>query len=234
MSLHFVTGKGGVGKSSYCRFLKKKDPSYHVYSVTELSAADTSIYTSIDKTKLYEKFITSTIKIPFVMSLISKSTLFHTLLQLAPNLYELLILELFFEESKKKNILVDAPSTGHFISLLNCIQTALEVFDGGKMRKIAEQIANSMKNTDWSVTILSLPEQSSLSEMSQLQENLTKHYPFAKQRIVLNRSHHYHQSSATNDFGSQELLDLYNQRIQLEDKRTKPYSWNEVFLEGGL
>jgi anion-transporting ArsA/GET3 family ATPase len=236
MSLNFVTGKGGVGKTRTALLLAMRTKRAVLAELTPALADEAQkigytrprIYT-FSRADLAEEFLNSTLKIKALAQWLSQSSLFQTLLSLAPNLNELLLFTKWIEVSRKFPLVVDAPSTGHFLTSLDAIQTAKEIFDGGSLRKIADDIDEFLRSSEVTVSIVSIPERSALLEASEIERGIEARYPNFKIVRILNRRHHL-PASAT-DLPS-ELRDFAQQRFSVEEQRLSGLSFDEIIPEG--
>ncbi len=178
-TLHFVTGKGGVGKTWVSKALHSQKSDSKLISTLNYS-----------RSQLAQDFVLRTIKIKLIASWLGQSQLFQTLLSLAPNLNELLLLHRLLEDSKAKPLIVDAPSTGNFIAIFEALRTAREIFDGGSLKSLSEEICEQINRPDHIfVHLVTLPENSSLEESQQIRDYLGKYFPRIQCEFILNRKH---------------------------------------------
>jgi hypothetical protein len=196
--LRFVSGKGGVGKTYFSLYLQRQDPRFCLAELT------TSLKSECDKWNqpappiyrfsqkdLAEAFLRRTLKVGVISQWIAENKLFQNLLDLAPNLTELLLLEQWTQLSAETPFVVDAPSTGHFIALFEAIHGAREIFESGSLRSIADELHHFFSATPekTQIYIVSLPEQSSLIESQEIEDRIKTLYPKIKLFHVLNKRH---------------------------------------------
>jgi anion-transporting ArsA/GET3 family ATPase len=241
MSLHFITGKGGVGKTRLSILIAVQlEKSGHDVLLTEMTEAlaEEIIKLGIEKKeicqfsreKLGEEFLKKTLRIPFLSSFISQSKIFQSLFQLAPNLYELLLLHRWMEISKSKELVVDAPSTGHFLGLLESAQAATHLFDGGSLRRLAEEINREFETSSRvKIYTVALPENSALQEATQIEKRARELFPNVEIKTVLNRKHLNPENLAGL---SSSLQEIAIKRVQLEQKRLENKHFDFILNEG--
>ncbi|MBN8555496.1 MAG: hypothetical protein J0L93_08630 [Deltaproteobacteria bacterium] len=239
MALYFVTGKGGVGKTRYSVLLSQKmkkaelaELSQALQSEAEKFKLSLSTIHSFSKETLGETFLKKSLRIPFLSHWISQSKIFQTLFQLAPNLYELLLLRQWIQIAENKDLIVDAPSSGHFIALLEAAKAAKEMFDGGSLHKLADEILKYFQKANTtSVFIVSLPETSALEESTAIEENLRKNYPKMRIQKILNRKHIAPPKELEL---SKNMQQLAYDRPKLEDERIFSYTFDQILEEGAV
>jgi anion-transporting ArsA/GET3 family ATPase len=153
----------------------------------------------------------------------------QTLLNLAPNLYELLLLREWIQLAESQDLIVDAPSSGNFLSLIDCPKTAIRVFDGGSMRAIADEVEAFFQTQKTVIHIVTLPENSSLQEMEHIENEIQSKYPMFSIKKILNR---LHSPTAPLPELSDRLRRLQLNRPLRERERAKLYPFEHQILEG--
>ena len=102
----------------------------------------------------------------------------------------------WLQSAKEHDLIVDAPSTGNFIALLEAVSTAQKLFDGGSLRRMADEIqAFLQEGTNTKVICVSLPENSSLEESQTVLRYVAEHFPNIQCEHWLNRKHEVFSSS---------------------------------------
>jgi anion-transporting ArsA/GET3 family ATPase len=237
--IQFVSGKGGVGKTRTSLLLSQQNPDAVLAEITdsleeeakELQLKPPRIY-NFKRAQLAEELLARTIKIKTLSHLLAKSKLFHTLLNLAPNLHELLLIRKWFELAEDQALIVDAPSTGHFLAFFDAIKTAQKMFDGGTLRKIANELDDYFQDlTSIEIILVSLPEHSALEEMDEIEKRIKEIYPQLKIKKILNRVHHEPQTELKL---SDELKLLAHERPKNERERTAGKNFDHQITEGAF
>lgn len=222
-SMHFFTGKGGVGKT----FLCLREALAHPSAISsEFRAGGLAAEAQKQKLKLpriqnfpraelTEDFLARALKIKPLAHFLSQSRLFQSLVGLAPHLDEILLLKRWLHLASENTVYIDAPSTGHFIALFRAVKAAQELFDGGLLHKLATEMSEELlSHSEIHIWIVSLPENSSLSESREIDQFLREYYPSFQTHHLLNRLH----SVPPPDF-EEPWLSFGNQRAQLEAER---------------
>ncbi len=193
--LLFVIGKGGVGKTTISvaialaaeRVNKKvllvelgdSDRIGNIFGKTTLSHKPEKIHTSIWGVRAnpraeLESYIHMHISIKFIANRITNSKLFDHLSDATPGLKEAMTLGRIWRWEQKKNasnkplfdlIIVDAPATGHGLSLLRVPKTLIDMI---RMGPIVEQTRIVLKllqdKQKTGVIIVTLPEELPVNE----------------------------------------------------------------------
>lgn len=234
MSLHFVTGKGGVGKTRVALLLAQRF-SQAVLAETSRGLKDEADRIDVspppifrfDRTDLAEEFLISTVKIRAIAHWLSRSSLFQTLLSLAPNLHELLLVKKWVEICGESPVIVDAPSTGHFLAIFDAIETAQKVFDGGSLKSIANEVDGYLRTEEIHIHIVAIPERSALLEMNEIEDHLRRLYPNFKIHRILNRKHSDPAPTLL-----PELMEFAKSRKRSEDRRVENITFENQIDEG--
>lgn len=220
-SITFITGKGGVGKTFVAQLMLRQFPELRLEE-------------HYSKSILTEEFLKRTLKSSTIAKFLSQSSVLQNLLSLAPNLEEILLARKWIEASEERSLLIDSPSTGNFISIFEALKTATQLFDGGSLKKLAEESLNFFgKENMAQVIIVSIPEVSSLEESHQIDIYISQNFPEMKRRHFLNRKHQDLSVEV-----ARELPPLWaalaQERFARENDRLKnlPFSVEKIIFEG--
>lgn len=194
----FVTGKGGVGKTRVSLLWAQKYPQAHLTETAdalelrlkELSFSHRPEIVRFPLEDLAREFLDRSLPLKAISKILGKSSLFQHLLELAPNLHELLLLERWTQYAQKQHLIVDAPSTGHFIALFQALKMAREFFDGGSLKKLAQDLDERFREPNFcEVVTVSIAEHSSLEESEQIEGFLKTEMPSIQIIRLINRLH---------------------------------------------
>lgn len=216
IQIHLVTGKGGVGKSVLALALAKSfaaqgkktllaelgelsffasalDRKVHFSPELLLPGLDIAIW---DAKNLLSEYILHLIKIPSLHKLFFENDLTQALIDAAPSLKELAILGKITSGPPRNVgpkldydvIVIDAFASGHFLALMKAPLAMAETFKRGPMREQSLAIMEVLKNPKLATYhLVFLPEELSIEEGLELQENLGSIVQKQQTRLWLNQ-----------------------------------------------
>lgn len=206
--LIFVTGKGGVGKSTVALALAHTASRRGLRTIVadmngdgedhEREIAPNLFRLSIDPQRAMEEYLT--VKVGGAAGqLLSQSRLFSAFAMATPGMRELLSLgkvwELAQPHRRTRDALpydltvVDAPATGHGAALLRTPRTFAEIARVGPIAGQAETIAQSLLDRDFTAIIaVTRPEELAVAETLELDEALLRER-LNLDAVVLNACH---------------------------------------------
>lgn len=232
-SLQLVTGKGGVGKTRVATLMAREFSADLIGDKAQIEQEAKKMRLPVPVVhecglaEAVEDFFLQILKVDTLARWAGKSSLLQNLLHLAPNLEELLIFHQWVLRARQSPQIVDAPSTGTFLSMCKAVKTALQMFEGGKLRKIAEEIDGALREPGFArFVVVSLPENSALQEMKELQNGLKTFYPDTPSVAVINRLHPFVDTETPILPGFEALA---TERPKRERERMAPYSfWRQL------
>ena len=185
--LYFFTGKGGVGKTSFALALTKHleneginvayfnfDQSQPQKIISRLQVP--TINQSLkDSAQVYiEKKLGSKVIADWIL----KTAFFKSLLNITPSIGYMISLGHIIERLEKDptlTIVIDAPASGHTLSLFNSTHNFKEMFKVGPLVEDIHKIHNFLKKSDnIKVCILCLPNIMNIQEALELQKGLNE------------------------------------------------------------
>ncbi|MFN3454374.1 MAG: ArsA-related P-loop ATPase [Pseudobdellovibrio sp.] len=213
--IHFVTGKGGVGKSffaaSLANFLTQKEKPVLLAEINEKSFyqdyfhieknigfkpisfnnMDLSLWTGEDCLREYAQYL---LKIESLSKLFFDNPVSKALVDVAPGLKELAILGKATSLPRKhgpplsyKHMVFDSPSTGHFLSMFRAPHALAETIKFGPMGEQSRSIDKWLHDSKYChIHIVSLPEELPATETVELFRAIKKEFGL-ESKVYLNK-----------------------------------------------
>lgn len=213
--IHFVTGKGGVGKSIVALTLAYKkaqqgqktllvelgDESFYKdlldlssvgFKPTSLRPSlDLSLWTGADCLREYARYL---LKIETIYKLFFENPISRSLVNVAPALPEISIMGKITSGPRNHGppmdydcIVVDAYATGHFLALIKAPRSMAKTVKVGPMGQQNKEIDQVLKNSDLcKYHIVSLPEELPVRESQELYHEL-RAYLEVKPHFIINK-----------------------------------------------
>lgn len=213
---HFVTGKGGVGKSliaaSMARSLSHENKPILLAELTE-----TSFYKDFLKLPqisykpvrwlphlevaqwspddCLKEYVLHLIKIEGLYKLFMENPVSKSLIQIAPGLHELALLGKITSSPRnhgpamaQDQLVIDAFATGHFLSLLRAPSAMAEAIQFGPMGEQSRNIDQWIRNPEFTeIHIVTLSEELPITETIELHHQLKKEFKLTA-KVYLNKT----------------------------------------------
>ena len=212
---HFITGKGGVGKSLVAallaRFYSLKSQQVLLAELSEISFykdyldlnqiqykpspwvpnVDVSQWSGTECLKEYALHL---LKIKKLYELFFENPVTRSLVQVAPGLQELAILGKVTSSPRKHGppmnydqLVIDSFATGHFLNLLQSPKAMAETIQFGPMGEQSRSIDKWIRNPDFTnIHVVTIAEELPITETLELCDSLEKLFQI-KPKIYLNK-----------------------------------------------
>jgi anion-transporting ArsA/GET3 family ATPase len=214
-SLVVVTGKGGVGKSTLAAaigqglaargrrtLVLETDPRESQHQLLDTSPSDGAVVKVHDGLWLQnvqprneiEALVRRRIPVPLVGRVVGASPVFHHFVEGAPGLKELAVLghalRLVRGETGPgvETVVLDAPATGHGVSLLAAPRLVTEVLGGGPLAELAGEVAELVRDSGRSgLVVVTVAEEMAVQESLELRAELASRVDRAPDALVINQ-----------------------------------------------
>lgn len=267
--LIFVTGKGGVGKTSMalslCLHLKQKGLEVKYNCFDQIPEHDICRALEIDvlelsHTKSAEAYIGKKLGSQTLARWVMKTPFFSALFSMLPGFGMMIVLGHILdhlEQNPNLHLVVDSPSSGHALTMLESTHNFKEMFGKGKLvEDIGKMHAVLNDPSRVAMTIVSLPTEMALQEGLELEKSI-KELNFTNVKILLNDIYHLSQElqGCHTEFipsfleskiaGEKEVSEQYKESIfsrfphiskdsQVELVQELSTQWKEHEQQGGL
>lgn len=255
---HFVTGKGGVGKSLVAALIARS-LSLRNQHILLAEISESSFYKDfLNLKKIYYKpslwmenidicqwsgadclkeYALHLLKIEKLYKLFFENPVTRSLIQVAPGLQELAILGKVTSSPRKQGppmnydeIVVDAFATGHFLSLIQAPRAMAETIQFGPMGEQSRSIDRTLKDPHFTeIHVVTTSEELPMTETLELCLSLTTFFGYAP-HVYLNRLFNLTKKDIVDlDPAAQEFLNL---QIENEEHAKKMLKKNGLhFIE---
>lgn len=193
-SFYIFTGKGGVGKTtlalSFCEYLKSLDKDYtYVYfghnkiedKTKQQFKKDKARNSSdnvhaLDLKECARGYIAKKLKSETIANWIIKTPFFSSLVNMVPGFSYVIYLGQILEilvSNPEKIIVLDSPSSGHALTMLESTKNFNEIFQDGIIYHDTKLMLDTMKKPGFTkLNIITLPTQLAINESNELKEKI--------------------------------------------------------------
>jgi arsenite/tail-anchored protein-transporting ATPase len=209
--LVLVTGKGGVGKTSFSAALGMASASMGrrtlVVEVDNFHPSLTSVFgtapgyepkmvgenlgiCNITWKRALQDWLVRTVHVSRIVKLIQRNRIAMLFLDATPGAREIVILSKIVDLiSKWDLVIVDLPASGHALGILRVPNTAMKLMRTGPIHDRAGKILDAFTDRETSTVFVGLPEEMVVNETIEFRQKLREELPRVKEAMaVLNRS----------------------------------------------
>jgi anion-transporting ArsA/GET3 family ATPase len=208
--LLFVSGKGGVGKTSFAASLakaaSKKGKRVLLVEVDNVHPSLTNIFgvqptydpvaissnlsiANLTWEQALHDWLTSTVKMKSIVQMILSNRVAMIFLDATPGAREIVVLAKIISLLEEwDQVIVDLPASGHALGILRVPKTAKNLMKAGPINEIANKVLDVFRKASSNVVLVSLPEEMVVNETVEFSEKLNREVPeLGKPLLVLNR-----------------------------------------------
>jgi len=220
--LHFVVGKGGVGKTTVAAALARllaarglrtlaieMDTGGRLPAVlggpaavgTPAAITPTLSVVSIDGRAALEEYLGLIIPVKRLLSSVFSSRIYQYFVAAAPGLKELMTVgKVWYEATRREGdrftwdaVVVDAPATGHGLQYLRMPQAARDTFGAGLVQREAQRVVELLQDArTTAVHLVTLAEDMPVTEALEAQAQIAGPLGLPVGAVIVNRLHTRH------------------------------------------
>lgn len=204
--LYIFTGKGGVGKTTLAKAFARnlanqgEEVAYLTFKNSALSESHSDQNTderidglreiSLDLEDCARSYIERKLNSKMVGGWIVKTPFFRALINMIPGFNYLIYLGKVLElghENKKLIIVLDAPASGHALTMVESTTNFQQIFESGAVFDDTKKMLSRLNDPNYTkVFVLSLPSQMSWQEAQELKTGLNERTPVEVDIIINN------------------------------------------------
>lgn len=206
---YIITGKGGVGKTTmamaFTNWLNKNGHEATYVSLSQQTLQDEAYKFSplpsgweatphffLDLQVAAEGYITKKLGSAFIAKWVVKTAFFRALVNMLPGFGYVIslgkMLEMIKDSNEKRILVLDAPASGHALTMLEATSNFREIFQAGLVFEDTEKMLNRLYDSSYTgVRIITLPTQMAIHEAIELKDEILKLAPMDC-KIFMNHS----------------------------------------------
>ncbi len=206
----FLTGKGGVGKTTIsigiAKFLSKKNKNVLLCDLAQeeiitrilghknigykIKKVENGLHLlHIDPEKSLEEYVKLKLKYRLLYLSLFSSRIYRQFVRSTPGLKEITVIGKIWYEYQKgifDHIVVDMPPTGHALPMLNLPEVYIASIRFGPIRNESKKLFDMLKDDSLLIPV-TIPEEMAINETIELVETAKKQLPLPVPFIILNR-----------------------------------------------
>jgi anion-transporting ArsA/GET3 family ATPase len=214
-ALVVVTGKGGVGKSTLAAaighgltergrrtLVLETDPRESLHQLLDTAPSGGAVVKvrrdlwlqNVQPRNEIEALVRHGIPLPFVARVLAASPVFHHFVEGAPGLKELAVLGHALRLARGDTgpgvdtVVLDAPATGHGVSLLAAPLLVSEVLGAGPVAELAGEVADLVRDpARCGLVVVTVAEEMPVQESLELRSELAERVRRAPDALVVNQ-----------------------------------------------
>src|SRR5437867_8913262 len=216
--LHFVVGKGGVGKTTVAAALAlmlarrgrrtlavEMEPGGRLAGLLGREADPRLSVLHVDGRAALEEYLNLVIPVKRLLATVFASKIYQYFVAAAPGLKELMTVgKIWYETTRSEGgrpawdaIVVDAPATGHSLQYLRMPQAAREAFGAGLVQREAAKITGLLRDRKTTaIHLVTLAEEMPVTETLETRTQLVEGLGLPLGFVIVNRMHRRHFSPA--------------------------------------
>lgn len=230
-NFYIFTGKGGVGKTTaalfFAQYLHEQQKSVLYVTLSQQKLGDPSAQkpaqNNLSVPQLFleledcaQGYIQKKLGSSTIAQWVVRSAYFRALVNMLPGFGYLIstgkMLELIHESQDKLILVLDAPASGHALTMLEATKNFREIFQSGLVFEDTNKMIKKLYDPQHTcVRILSLPTELSLQEAIELKDSIATLAPIPT-KIILN------QLLASWGKAVTDLPEALRQKVSLEDE----------------
>ena len=209
--LHFVVGKGGVGKTTVAAALAltlarrgrrtlavEMEPGGRLAGLLGQEPEPRLWVLHVDGRAALEEYLQLVIPVKRLLATVFHSKIYQYFVAAAPGLKELMTVgKIWYEATRREDgrpvwdaVVVDAPATGHSLQYLRMPQAARETFGAGLVQREATRITELLRDPRaTAVHLVTLAEEMPVIETLEMQAQLTGALQLPLGWVIVNRLH---------------------------------------------
>ena len=194
--IHLISGKGGVGKSAYAKSLLHLNPKYKFayikkHSLNEFPSGESFI--PLEKEAITQEYIQRILKSSSLAKWIYHLSLFQSIFNMLPFMELMIylgkIIDYFEEDPHHAPIILDAPASGHFLTMMRSFSSFQSMTKKGALFQDAKRMLDFLQDPrNIEIHFISQPMELDIQELKDFQQQIQLILPEAPLKLICNKS----------------------------------------------